>query len=186
MLIYASKAFLTIAMAQLVMSEGLHLDCVSQGELYTALKAGFPVEKIVLHGNNKTKDELLMALNFRVGTIIVDNDYEASILNEIVNDKYKVNVMLRVNPGIDAHTHKYIKTSTLDSKFGMSILDPRTKETIKLLYDNPNINFLGTHSLIGFPQILEEHSFYDHAITILKFYKEIKDLYAKSHYSQFR
>ncbi|PII03458.1 diaminopimelate decarboxylase [Acholeplasma laidlawii] len=174
--IYASKAFLTIAMAQLIMSDGLHLDCVSQGELYTALKAGFPVEKIVLHGNNKTKDELLMALNFRVGTIIVDNDYEASILNEIVNDKYKVSVMLRVNPGIDAHTHKYIKTSTLDSKFGMSILDPRTKDTIKSLNDNPNINFLGTHSHIG-SQILEEHSFYDHAITILKFYKEIKELY---------
>ena len=100
--IYASKAFLTIAMAQLVMSEGLHLDCVSQGELYTALKAGFPVEKIVLHGNNKTKDELLMALNFRVGTIIVDNDYEASILNEIVNDK---DIVTHMPPKIFRFTH---------------------------------------------------------------------------------
>ena len=174
--VYASKAFLTIGMAQLIESEGLYLDCVSQGELYTALKAGYPVEKIVLHGNNKTRDELLMALNFKVGTIVVDNDFEAQILTEIVNEKFKVNVMLRVNPGIDAHTHKYIKTSTLDSKFGMSILDPKTLLTIKLLNDNPYINFLGTHSHIG-SQILEAHSFYDHARTILTFYKQIKTTY---------
>ncbi|WP_025724712.1 diaminopimelate decarboxylase [Acholeplasma granularum] len=172
--VYASKAFLTIAMAQLIHSEGLYLDCVSQGEVYTALKAGFPVEKIVLHGNNKTKEELMMALNFKIGTIVVDNEYEAKMLATLVNDSYKVNVMLRVNPGIDAHTHEYIKTSTLDSKFGMSTLDTRTIETIKLLSNQPDINFLGTHSHIG-SQILEEQSFYDHAITILNFYKKIKD-----------
>lgn len=172
-IIYASKAFLTVGMAQLIDSEGLYLDCVSQGELYTALKAGFPSEKIVLHGNNKTKEELLMALNFKVGMIVVDNDFEASLLNELVNDKHIVQVMLRINPGIDAHTHKYIKTSTLDSKFGMSILDPKTMEIIKLLSENPFIKFLGTHSHIG-SQILEPESFYEHAKTVLEFYKQIK------------
>ena len=173
-IIYASKAFLTVGMAQLIESEGLYLDCVSQGELYTALKAGFPVEKIVLHGNNKTKEDLLMALNFKVGTIVVDNDYEASILNELVNDKHIVQVMLRINPGIDAHTHKYIKTSTLDSKFGMSTLNPKTMETIKLLSANPYMKFIGTHSHIG-SQILEPESFHDHARTVLEFYRQIKD-----------
>jgi len=172
--IYASKAFLTIGMAQLIQSEGLNLDCVSQGELYTALKAGYPASQIVLHGNNKTKEELLMALNFKVGTIIVDNDYEAKILSDIVDEKHIVQVMLRVNPGIDAHTHKYIKTSTLDSKFGMSTLDPKTLDTIQLLNNHPYINFVGTHSHIG-SQILDENSFYDHAKTILTFYKLIKD-----------
>jgi diaminopimelate decarboxylase len=171
--IYASKAFLTIAMAQLIQSEGLLLDCVSQGELYTALKAGFPVNHIVLHGNNKTREELLMALSFKVGTIVVDNDFEASILNEIADDKHSVNVMLRINPGIDAHTHKYIQTSTLDSKFGMSILDSKTMETIKLLSSNPHINFVGTHSHIG-SQILDPNAFYQHVKTVLNFYKKVK------------
>lgn len=171
--IYASKAFLTVAMAQLIQSEGLLLDCVSQGELYTALKAGFPVEKIVLHGNNKTKEELLMALNFKIGTIVVDNDYEASLLNEIADEKHPVQVMLRINPGIDAHTHKYIQTSTLDSKFGMSILDPKTVETIALLSRNPFIKFVGTHSHIG-SQILDPNAFYQHAKTVLNFYKRVK------------
>lgn len=113
-------------------------------------KVGFFVEKIVLYGNNKIKDELFMVLNFRVGIIIVDNDYEVSILNEIVNDKYKVSVMLRVNFGIDVYMYKYIKILILDFKFGMLILDFIIKEIIKLLNDNLNINFLGIYFYIGF------------------------------------
>ncbi len=172
-IIYASKAFLTIAMAQLIQQEGLWLDCVSQGEVYTAIKAGYPVEHIVLHGNNKTKEELMMALNFKIGTIVVDNDYEARALIEIANEKHMPRIMLRINPGIDAHTHEYIKTSTLDSKFGMSTLDPKTIETIQMLHSHPHLNFVGTHSHIG-SQILEQNSFYDHARTVLEFYHAVK------------
>ncbi len=172
--IYASKAFLTLGMAQLIHQEGLWLDCVSQGEVYTALKSGFPHDKIVLHGNNKTKEELQMALNFKLGMIVLDNDYEAKLLMDIVDEHNIPNVMLRINPGIDAHTHEYIKTSTVDSKFGMSILDHRTLEIIKTLKEHKYIKFLGTHSHIG-SQILEPNSFYDHAVTVLNFYKTLKD-----------
>lgn len=173
--IYASKAFLTVGMAQLIAQEGLFLDCVSQGEVYTALKAGFPTEKIVLHGNNKSREELLFALKSKIGIIVLDNDFEAKLLMDLVDHNYIPNIMLRINPGIDAHTHEYIKTSTVDSKFGMSIHDPKTIEIIKILKNFPYVNFLGTHSHIG-SQILEPSSFYDHAHTVLSFYKTLKDL----------
>lgn len=171
--LYASKAFLTIAMAQLIKQEDLGLDVVSQGELYTALKAGFDPKRIVLHGNNKTIEELVYALNHDVGIIVLDNHYEAELLMSIIDDM-NVSVMLRVNPGIDAHTHDYIKTSTLDSKFGVSIEDEKTIELIKRLVEHPNINFLGTHSHIG-SQILASNSFYQHIETMLLFYKKLKD-----------
>src|SRR5690606_15432827 len=98
--IYASKAFLTIGMVQLIKSEGLMLDCVSQGEVYTALKAGFDPLHIVLHGNNKTIEELQMALNFKIGYIVLDNPFEARLLMDIVSEHYIPKVMLRINPGI--------------------------------------------------------------------------------------
>ncbi|MBN3490451.1 diaminopimelate decarboxylase [Acholeplasma equirhinis] len=172
--IYASKAFLTIGMAELIHSEGLWLDCVSQGEVYTALKAGFPSEHIALHGNNKTKEELDVALQFKIGVIVLDNPYEADMLMELVNEKHIPKVMLRINPGIDAHTHDYIKTSLLDSKFGLSIQDPSVISMIEKLVKHPFVNFLGTHSHIG-SQILEENSFYDHVRTVLEFYASIKE-----------
>ena len=170
--IYASKAFLTIAMAKLINEEGFYLDCVSSGEVFTVIKAGVPASKIVLHGNNKTIDELKDALQIGIGTIVVDNEKEAKDLISLVSERHQVNVFLRVNPGIDAHTHEYIKTSTHDSKFGMSIHDPRTFETLKLLSSTKYIHLLGTHSHIG-SQILESQSFYEHAETIMKFYQEV-------------
>ncbi len=171
--IYASKAFLTIAMAKLIHEEGLFIDCVSRGEVFTAIKAGFPVSNIILHGNNKTLTELKEALEIGIGTIVVDNDKEAKDLLTLVDENHQVNVFLRVNPGIDAHTHDYIKTSTLDSKFGMSIHDQRTFDVLNLLASSRYIKLLGTHSHIG-SQILEPKSFYDHAETIMKFYSDVK------------
>lgn len=174
--IYASKAFLTIGMVQLIESEGLMLDCVSQGEVYTALKAGFDPKNIVLHGNNKTLEELQMALNFKIGFIVLDNPFEAKLLMGLVNEHYIPKVMLRINPGIDAHTHEYIKTSKLDSKFGVSIEDKEVFEIIYELSQHPYIDFIGTHSHIG-SQILEEKSFIEHAKTVLNFYKDVKARY---------
>ena len=122
--IYASKAFLAVAMAQLVNRNGLSMDVVSGGELFTAIKAGFPMEKLYFHGNNKTYDELELAIDNNLGTIIVDNPLELHRLNKICADKNKkAKVLLRVNPGIDAHTHEYIQTSKFSSKFGESIFD---------------------------------------------------------------
>lgn len=173
-IVYAGKAFLTTAMVKLINEEGLFLDCVSQGELITALNADFPPEKIVLHGNNKTKEELKFALDNKVGIIVLDNDYEAEILKTLVNENQQANVMLRINPGIAAHTHEYIKTSTQTSKFGMWIDDPKTFKLIKDLSNYKNIKLLGTHSHIG-SQILNEGSFYEHTRVMLDFYKSLKD-----------
>lgn len=170
--LYASKAFLTVGMAQLIKQEDLGLDVVSQGELYTALKAGFNPKRIVLHGNNKTKEDLIYALNHDVGVIVIDNHYEAELLMSII-DEMTVNVMLRVNPGIDAHTHDYIKTSTHDSKFGLSIFEDATMDLIEKLYHHPNVNFLGTHSHIG-SQILATESFIKHTETMIGYYMDLK------------
>lgn len=171
--IYASKAFLSVYMAKLIQEEGLFIDCVSQGEIYTALKANFNPKHIVFHGNNKTEDDLLFALNNGIGTIVVDNKTEAKLLTKLVNKNHEINVFLRVNPGIDAHTHEYIKTSLHDSKFGMSIDDPMTLDVISLLSNQPNIHFKGTHSHIG-SQILEMDAFLLHVDVMMNFYNKVK------------
>ncbi len=155
--IYASKAFLNLAMCQIVNEEGLFLDVVSGGELYTAHKANFPMEKILFHGNNKTIDELKMAIELGVGRIVIDNLTELEHLISIKHNQ-TVNILLRVNPGIEAHTHEYIATSKHDSKFGVSIFDESTIDMIKLANNQVGINFIGLHCHIG-SQILDGSSF---------------------------
>ncbi len=172
-IIYAGKAFLVKYMAQLINQYDLSLDCVSTGELYTAIKADFNLDKVVLHGNNKTLEELKYALNNKVGTIILDNLYEASLLLNIDNLDYKPKVFLRVNLAFDVNTHKYIKTSIEDSKFGVSIND-QTINMIKQLINHKTINFVGLHSHIG-SQILDEEYFYDHAKLMMKIYFDLKE-----------
>lgn len=172
-IVYAGKAFLSLKMAKLIDDHNLYLDCVSRGELYTAIKAGFNPEKIVLHGNNKTKDELIEALNYKVGMIILDNLYEAKLLMEINNKKYIPKVMLRANLSFDVNTHKYILTSNEDSKFGVSINDEAIK-IIKELINDSSINFVGLHSHMG-SQILDEDYFYKHASLLLDVYKRLKE-----------
>ncbi len=171
--IYAGKAFLTKYMAKLINQNNLYLDCVSTGELYTAKSVKFNFNNIVLHGNNKTLEELHYALDNNVGTIILDNLYEAEMLLNIKEFKYKPNVMLRVNLSFDVDTHVFVKTSISSSKFGVQI-DNDSIKMIKRLLNEPHINFTGLHSHIG-SQILEEHYFYEHIKIILNIYKDLKE-----------
>lgn len=147
---YASKAFSSIAMYQLAAEEGLSLDVVSGGELYTAIHAGFPVERIHFHGNNKSDDELVFALNSGIGCIVVDNFYEIEQLKRLTEIlKKQVNILLRVTPGIEAHTHDYITTGQADSKFGFDLNNGQADEAFHAVKDEESIQLLGMHCHIG-------------------------------------
>jgi len=147
---YAGKAFLSVALCQLLNEEGMYLDVVSGGELFTALKAGFPPERIYFHGNNKTEAELKMALKAHVGYLVVDNAYEYTLLEELVHSvDYSPNVLLRVALGVDAATHKYIQTGQHDSKFGFAVHGEDLNHIVKKLVTSDSFNFLGFHSHIG-------------------------------------
>ncbi len=172
--IYASKAFLTLAMCSLVQQEGLSLDVVSGGELYTAITAGFPSERLYFHGNNKTNDELEMALQSGVGRIIVDNSYEIERLEKLcIRLNKETNILLRVNPGIEAHTHQYIQTAKHDSKFGESIYDEKLCSIINICRDSLHLTLKGFHCHIG-SQIFEEKSFYSAAKLMVDFLVKMK------------
>lgn len=147
---YASKAFSSIAMFQLIEEEGLSLDVVSGGELFTAVASGFPASKIHLHGNNKSRSELKMALDHEVGCIVVDNFYEIELLKELSKHySRKVPVLLRVTPGVEAHTHDYITTGQEDSKFGFGLLNGQIEQAIDTVLNHEGIHLLGIHCHIG-------------------------------------
>ena len=119
---YATKAFLSRAMARLAWEEGMYLDVATGGELHVALAAGVPADRLVMHGNNKSVEELAMALQVGVGRIVIDSFDEIKRIEELVAQGYPVpNVLVRVNPGVDAHTHEYLQTGIADSKFGFGI-----------------------------------------------------------------
>lgn len=178
--IYASKAFLNLAMCQIVERNGLCMDVVSGGELYTAMRAGFPMDKVYFHGNNKTKDELEMAIEYGVARIIVDNEHEISMLSKILSEKQgKSDVLLRLNPGIDAHTHEYIQTSKFSSKFGVSIFDDNTLEIIKTIDGDENINLKGFHCHIG-SQVFDSNSFIQASKVMLDYIEKVKETTAYS------
>ena len=124
MVVYATKAFLAPYLANILKEYGVYADAVSGGDLYLLEKAGYPMNMVVLHGNNKSREELLMAIEKGVGYIVVDNVSELEELVEITDQfKKEVKTLFRVNPGVEAHTHAFIQTSMLDSKFGESIFD---------------------------------------------------------------
>lgn len=173
--IYASKAFLNVAICKIIKEEGLSLDVVSGGELYTALKANFPPNKIYMHGNNKTEDELILAIKSGVGRIIVDNRQELDLLENLCEELDKnIDVLLRVNPGIEAHTHKYIQTSKNDSKFGESIFSDDIQFIINKFQMSNRVNLKGFHCHVG-SQVFEEQSFYSSVLVMFEFIKEMKD-----------
>lgn len=146
---YASKALCNTAVLKITSSEGLYTDIVSGGELHTAIMAGVSPEKMVLHGNNKTIDELEMALTHGVGYIVVDNFDEIKKLNNLAGKLGKsANVLLRVNPLVTAHTHEAVQTAKADSKFGIVIGD-EAKRAIHQMVDAENLEFLGIHCHIG-------------------------------------
>ncbi len=174
-LLYASKAFLTVAMAKIMDSEGFGLDVVSGGELHTALQAGIPPQKIYMHGNNKTKQELRYAVEKNIGCIIVDNFYDIDILQSLGKEYNKIiTVMMRVTPGIEAHTHDYIKTGQEDSKFGFNIEDGTAFIAIEKVLAEDHLDLVGFHSHIG-SQIFEIEPYKMLAEVFLAFVKEVKN-----------
>ncbi|MBC1482456.1 diaminopimelate decarboxylase [Listeria sp. FSL L7-1485] len=157
---YASKAFSAVAIYQLMAEEGLSLDVVSGGELYTAIKAGFPAERIHFHGNNKSAEEIHMALDYGIGCFVLDNYYEISLLEDILIERNeKASVLIRVTPGIEAHTHDYILTGQDDSKFGFGLTNGQAELAIKqVLGASEAFDLIGLHCHIG-SQIFETTGF---------------------------
>ncbi|AIS63179.1 diaminopimelate decarboxylase [Listeria ivanovii] len=157
---YASKAFSAVAIYQLMAEEGLSLDVVSGGELYTAIKAGFPAERIHFHGNNKSAEEINMALDYGIGCFVLDNYYEISLLEDILIERNeKAAVLIRVTPGIEAHTHDYILTGQDDSKFGFGLTNGQAEAAIKqVLHASASFDLIGLHCHIG-SQIFETTGF---------------------------
>ncbi|WP_017755645.1 diaminopimelate decarboxylase [Calidifontibacillus oryziterrae] len=156
---YASKAFSTIAMINLVAEERLSLDVVSAGELYTALAANFPVDRIHFHGNNKSVDEIKMGIDAGIGCFVADNFYELSLLEQLAAEANKrVSVLLRISPGIEAHTHDYIMTGQVDSKFGFDLSTGQVEKAIEITRNSAHLDLIGIHSHIG-SQIFETTGF---------------------------
>ena len=148
--IYASKAFNVKEMVRLVKNNGLSLDCVSVGELYTALKVGFNPANVYFHGNNKTPDDIKYILDNNVGNIVVDNLMELEEIDLLTKElNKKVNILIRINVGVSAHTHKFIVTAHIDSKFGVLYGSDDYKKMLNIINGNDRINFLGFHSHIG-------------------------------------
>ncbi|MFB9770509.1 diaminopimelate decarboxylase [Lactiplantibacillus modestisalitolerans] len=156
---YASKAFATVAMYQLIAAAGIHCDVVSGGELYTAQQAGFPMANVSFHGNNKSEAELKMALDAGVGCIMVDNFYELAMLDRLTRERHQsATIMLRIAPGISAHTHDYVSTGQEDSKFGFDLNSGQADEAVKRAQTAPNLDLVGIHCHIG-SQIFELDGF---------------------------
>lgn len=156
---YASKAFSCVAIYQVMEQEGLSLDVVSAGELHTAIQAGYPPERIHFHGNNKSVEELLLAMEHKIGCIVVDNFYEIELLKSLTKKlNQKVNILLRVTPGVEAHTHDYITTGQQDSKFGFDLMNGQADQAFQQVYKEDLIELLGLHCHIG-SQIFETVGF---------------------------
>ena len=172
--IYASKAFCCKEICRIVDSEGLDMDAVSAGEIFTIISAGVSPSKIHFHGNNKTYSELEYAIDCGVGDIVADNFDDFKRINEISQNKNVVtNISLRIKPGIDAHTHQFIKTGQIDSKFGFSLETGEALRAIEYALTFKNINILGLHCHIG-SQIFDIEPFVLAAEVMLGFYNELK------------
>ena len=175
LILYASKALSCMHMYKTVQSEGLGCDVVSGGELYTAYKAGFPMDKVYFHGNNKTPDELELALKLGVSHIIVDNYNELETLNSLAEEAGKIQkIMLRIKPGVDAHTHDFIKTGQIDSKFGVALENGEAIEMAKKCLEYSNIVLDGIHCHIA-SQVFEIEPFCSAAEIMIDFMAEVKN-----------
>lgn len=172
---YAGKAFINMSMCNLVNEENLYLDVVSGGELYTAYKAGFPLERIYFHGNNKSDYEIDLGVRLGIGRFIVDNIHELEVLNSIAQEYGRVQkVYLRITPGVEAHTHEYIKTGQLDSKFGFPVIGDTVYDAIKRAMELEYIELNGLHCHIG-SQIFDLEPFEDTTEIMLKLINDIKE-----------
>jgi diaminopimelate decarboxylase len=172
---YASKAYINKALALIFKEEGLGLDVVSGGELSIIKSVDYPLEKVYFHGNNKSTDELRLALKWRVGRIVVDNFYELNLLEQLAAElTYKPSILLRLTPGVDPHTHKFISTGNIDSKFGFPS-DSREK-AVTVAMAASHLDLVGLHFHVG-SLIFESKPFTQAAASVLDFAAEMKKKY---------
>lgn len=166
-MMYASKALCNSAVSRIIASEGFGFDAVSGGEIYTLYKAGIDMSKVLFNGNNKTPEEIELAIKYGVGRFSIDNFHEVNLISDI-SKKYNktVNALLRITPGIECHTHKYIQTGQLDCKFGfdLSQIDSIIEHILNI---DKNINIRGLHAHIG-SQIFETKCYYDEVEVLVK------------------
>ena len=175
--IYASKAFLNKAVCRLVAQHGLCLDVSGGGELALSQAVGFPMERVFVHGNNKTPQELREAISAGVGRIVVDSRIEAYRVSEIAAELGKIqDVYMRITPGVEADTHEYIRTGCEDSKFGFTMRDDFAFTCVGDIYELPNVNLVGFHMHIG-SQIFALHSFDEAIKVIVEFASRVKEQY---------
>lgn len=175
--LYACKANMSMGLVKLMEQEGIGLDVVSGGEIYTAVQAGFPMERVLFNGNNKSAEEIELAIHHGVGRISVDNFHDLELIHRIAGDKRKkANVLLRITPGIECHTHDYIKTGQVDSKFGFDL--SQLAPAIDLIFENyhETIALKGLHSHIG-SQIFEVKPYEDLIEVMLNIYYNIREQY---------
>jgi diaminopimelate decarboxylase len=174
---YATKAFLCLAMARLAHEEGMHLDVASGGELHVALSAGVPPERLILHGNNKSTDELAAALRQGVGRIVVDSFDEIArlggLLESIPGGPERPKVLVRVTPGVEAHTHEFVRTGQEDSKFGFSVSSGAAADAVAALELMPTVELAGVHAHIG-SQVFDASSFEQAAEVIGAFFAPLE------------
>lgn len=173
--LYASKALSAMYMYKITEEEGLGADVVSGGEIYTALRAGFDPSKIYFHGNNKSREEIDMAVKNKVGTFVADSLLELDMLSEAA-EKYgaEINILLRIKPGVEAHTHEFISTGQIDSKFGFAIENGEAFEAAKYAKNTKGIKLVGLHCHIG-SQIFELEPFVLAAKIMMNFFAKLKD-----------
>lgn len=171
--VYASKAFLCKGMCNIISKFNIEMDAVSGGELYLIKSSNMPMERVHMHGNNKSVEELEMCLDYEVGSIILDGTEEVEKLSRLCSEKNKkIKVMLRINIGIDAHTHEYIKTAKHTSKFGVSIFSTDFLDLVKRIVEDKNFIFLGFHCHIG-SQIFDTKAFLEEIDILVKETKSI-------------
>lgn len=174
---YASKAYLTLSMCKIIEREGLCMDVVSGGELYTAIKAGFPAEKIEFNGNNKSIEELELAVDYNIGRIIVDGLDELSLIEKVCQEKgKKINILYRITPGVKSDSHDYIVTGKKDSKFGIPLDEEVIFPAIEQAISSEYVNFMGFHFHVG-SQLHNNESHLQALDIALKLIKDTKDKY---------
>lgn len=172
---YASKAFSSIAVCRIAAEEGLWIDVVSAGELHTALAAGIDPAHIVMHGNNKTEEELLYGLRAGIAYFVVDNFYELDLLNELaLAERREVDILLRISPGVDAHTHEFITTGKQDSKFGFDLFSGQVEQAVAAAQQKRAMRLRGLHSHIG-SQIFDVEGFRVAAERMAETYAQLRD-----------
>lgn len=175
--VYAGKAFLNLSLLRILREEGYGLDVVSGGELYASLRAGIPADAITFHGNNKSEAELAEAIAAGVGTIVVDNEHEIALLACLAaGHGAPVRVMLRLNPGVDVHTHAKIRTGVADSKFGLPVADGTAEHAVAAIQSHAGLDLVGYHAHIG-SQLVDADSYVEAIDTLFAFAASMRRLH---------